>query len=231
MLKNDFKASWEHVRTLREGRIDIVLDNSGFELVTDLALADWLVTVSPFCKEVVFHPKLMPWFVSDVQPHDLSITLDSLLDPAFFPANAGASEADKAALKAVAERWAGYVKDGTFRLSTPLELPMGARGGEVADFWTTPLPYSDLPAYAPTLLAELQKSGLVIFKGDLNYRKLTSDALWPTTTRFEDTLGPLQGQIDLLSLRTCKATVCVGLEDGKEAELDKKDSTWRTSGK
>jgi DNA gyrase inhibitor GyrI len=34
-----------------------------------------------------------------------------------------------------------------------------------------------------------------------------------------------------LSLRTCKADVCVGLEEGKEQELDAKDKTWRISGK
>lgn len=66
LLKNDFQASFEHIKDLRNKRVDIVLDNSGFELVTDLALADWLVSVSPFCDQVVFHPKLMPWFVSDV---------------------------------------------------------------------------------------------------------------------------------------------------------------------
>ena len=231
VLKNDFKRSWEHVKSFNKERIDIVLDNSGFELVTDLALADWLISVSPFCREVVFHPKLVPWFVSDVQPHDFSITINSLLDSDFFPADSGASDEDKAALNKVVERWSQYVKEGKFRLSTPLDHPMGAPAGEIADFWTSPLPFSDLPAYAPTLLAELKRSGLVIFKGDLNYRKLTSDALWPTTTKFEDALGPLNGEINLLSLRTCKATVCVGLEEGKEAELDKKDPTWRVSGK
>ena len=45
---------------------------SGFELFSDLVLADWLVTLSPFCSEVVFHPKLRPWFVSDVSVSHLS---------------------------------------------------------------------------------------------------------------------------------------------------------------
>ena len=46
-----------------KGRVDIVLDNSGFELVTDLMMGDWLLSTG-HVKEVVFHPKNMPWFVS-----------------------------------------------------------------------------------------------------------------------------------------------------------------------
>lgn len=113
-------------------------------------LADWLVTLSPFCSEVVFHPKvdspvillllslthrtqLMPWFVSDVQPHDFSTTIASLLDPAFFPESAGSTDAEKSALKNMVERWQRYVDQGVFRLSVPLGLEMGAPGGELAD--------------------------------------------------------------------------------------------------
>lgn len=66
VLRNDFERAWQHISQLKDGRVDIVLDNSGFELYTDLVLADWLVTLSPSVSEVVFHPKLLPWFVSDV---------------------------------------------------------------------------------------------------------------------------------------------------------------------
>lgn len=96
-------------------------------------LADWLVTLSPYISEVVFHPKLIPWFVSDVQPHDFKITLSSLLDPEFFPESANASADDRAALKEMVERWQSYVKSGKFRLSVPLDLKMGEKGGELAD--------------------------------------------------------------------------------------------------
>ncbi|SCV73182.1 BQ2448_7107 [Microbotryum intermedium] len=264
VLKNDFAKVWQHVKTLEKKRIDIVLDNSGFELYSDLVLGDWLLvspllsqTLSPFCSEIVFHPKLIPWFVSDVQPHDFKILLSSLLDPSFFPSDSGATDEDRQALKAMVERWQSYIGKGVFRLSTPLDLEMGASGGEIADFWTGPQAFADLPSDAPELLKELKKASLVIFKGDLNYvrpftfgdhtcavlncqihltlvsvqRKLTYDACWPTTTPFEDTLGPLKGEFDILSLRTCKADVCVGLEEGKADELDRTDPNWRVSGK
>lgn len=72
---------------------------------------------------------------------------------------------------------------------------------------------------------------MFLLRGDLNYRKLTSDGCWPTTTAFVDTLGPLAGTLNLLSLRTCKADVCVGLSEGKSEELDVSDPSWRVSGK
>lgn len=58
---------------------------------------------------------------------------------------------------------------GTFRLSIPTTAALGAPG--LADFWTTQYPYQLLPERDPALLVELKKSALVIFKGDLNYRK------------------------------------------------------------
>ena len=43
----------------------------------------------------------------------------------------------------------------------------------IDNYWTNPLPFSLIPERSPELLEELQKADLVIFKGDLNYRKLT----------------------------------------------------------
>jgi hypothetical protein len=69
ILRNDLPRAWEHLKTLKDGRVDIVLDNgmfrgacrrrsltfsAGFELYTDFILADFLVSCTPFVKEVVF---------------------------------------------------------------------------------------------------------------------------------------------------------------------------------
>jgi len=34
ILQNDLPRAWEHLRTLKSSRIDIVLDNAGYELFT-----------------------------------------------------------------------------------------------------------------------------------------------------------------------------------------------------
>ncbi len=127
-------------------------------------------------------PKLIPWFVSDVLPGDFEYVLattrlchssltdrwaiDSLLDPAFFSAHANVSDQDTHELSALSRRWRSHVASGVFRLSVPTSTPIGT-DAPAANFWTTQYAYADLPALDPVLLAELQKSDLVIFKGDL----------------------------------------------------------------
>lgn len=66
----------------------------------------------------------------------------------------------------MADRWLGHLAAGRFKLSIPATTPLGADVG-AANFWTTQYAYQDLPAMDPALLAELQKAGLVLFKGDL----------------------------------------------------------------
>lgn len=45
VLVNHLANAWDALRSMDHGRVDIVLDNAGFELVTDLVLADWFLTL------------------------------------------------------------------------------------------------------------------------------------------------------------------------------------------
>ncbi|OCF33986.1 hypothetical protein I317_05983 [Kwoniella heveanensis CBS 569] len=232
ILRNDLSKAWDHLKTIKDGRVDIVLDNAGFELFTDLILADFLVSCTPFVNEVVFHPKAIPWFVSDVLPYDFTWAIDSLLDTSFFASHASTplTPDDLAALSGLGARWKRHLDSGRFRLSVPLDTKLG-KATPLGRFWTTQYAFQDLPQIAPSLLADLRKSDLVIFKGDLNYRKLIGDAQWPTTTPFEQALGPLAGTINILSLRTNKADTICGLDEGVEERLNKEAPDWRISGK
>ena len=152
-----------------ERRVDIVLDNSGFELYVDLILAGYLLS-SGLATTVVLHPKLIPWFVSDVIPRDFSDLLNALSDPQEFYtrrdesgiAYPSLSEKEVADTKFLFEQWSQLHQDGKLIIR-----PHG--------FWTTPGCYWRMPGVAPDLFEDLKQSELVLFKGDLNYRKLVND--------------------------------------------------------
>lgn len=229
ILRDDQDKVWTYVQTLKDARIDLVLDNAGFELFTDFVFADFLVTYTPYVSKVVFHPKLIPWFVSDVTPPDVVSTIECLLDPAFF-SSSGSPSADH--LQHIVSRWSSYISNGTFSLSVSTETPLGGDGGSsLAEFWTTPYPYWDMQSRDPKLWNELKDSALVVFKGDLNYRKLTGDVKWPASTPFETAIGPLGGSFPILSLRTNKADIAVGLDQSVVDQLDKSDEKWRIDGR
>ncbi|KAH9818923.1 hypothetical protein DFH28DRAFT_887612 [Melampsora americana] len=220
ILKDDFETLVENLTEklsmMKEDdddqkfrRIDIVLDNAGFELFTDLVLADWFISISPFATKVVFHPKDIPWFVSDVMDKDIEVLLKALID-----------YNDLEVLKPLVERWKDHFETKKWEIDH-----------KFASVWTNPFPFWDLPNQSQEIWKDLKTSNLVIFKGDLNYRKLTGDANWDTTVQFEESIGPLKDQINLLSLRTCKADVVVGLRTGLQKEMDKIDPEWRINGK
>ncbi|THU93833.1 DUF89 domain-containing protein [Dendrothele bispora CBS 962.96] len=230
IMRDDQEAAWDQLRTSVDGRVDFVLDNSGFELFTDLVFADWLVTYTPYVAKVVFHPKLIPWFVSDVTPPDFKQTITSISDPAFLQSTPTPEQQDH--LNELAARLKQHVESGVFSMSVPLDNPLGGGGtGKEANFWTTPVPYWNMATYDNELWQDLRKSSLVIFKGDLNYRKLTGDIQWPAWTPFTEALGPLAGSFPLLSLRTNKADVAVGLDKEKVRETEERDAKWRVNGK
>ena len=103
----------------------------------------------------------------------ISWAIDSLLDISFFAKTTIPPTAEETAeLTKLANRWKAHLSAGRFKLSVPLDTPLGdAQGEEIGGFWTTQYSYQDIAVVAPKLLEELQKSQLVLFKGDLNYRK------------------------------------------------------------
>jgi hypothetical protein len=97
-------------------------------------------------------------------------------------------------------------------------------------FWTEPFDFSEMRAENSTLYNKLSEANLVIFKGDLNYRKLLGDLNWEYTTDFLEALRGFR-PTNLVSLRTLKADLCVGLPIGKAELLKKEDPNWMTTGR
>ncbi|OAP56885.1 hypothetical protein AYL99_08997 [Fonsecaea erecta] len=250
ILVNDLGRAFQVLSAaLREGkehrRVDIVLDNAGFELFVDLVLAGYLLATG-LATEVVMHPKDIPWFVSDVVPKDFQALLQAMADPkAFYEDGDSNSDGDKHASKAspspapLSDEEAANVQflfDHWSQLHGEGKLILRPNR-----FWTHAGSFWRMPHVAPTLVEDLKESELVIFKGDLNYRKLTGDAAWPATTPFTEAIGPLgpSSGIRVLALRTCKADVVVGLPEGKDEEIrataggggDSGARMWAWSGK
>jgi hypothetical protein len=182
IIVNDLEAAYDVLKKAKkegkkERRVDIVLDNAGFELYVDLILAGFLLSVG-LATNIILHPKLIPWFVSDVLPGDFAALLNALVSPqAFYSTpsedekNAGKapiplSQTEIDELSFLFREWSGFYAEGQLLLR-----PNG--------FWTEGGSYWRLPTSDPRLHEDLKESQLVIFKGDLNYRKLTGDVSFP----------------------------------------------------
>lgn len=197
LLADDTGAAVAHLEALaaRGGRVDIVLDNAGAELVHDLALAGALLAGG---LRVALHAKAHPTFVSDVLEADVRSTIAWLA--------AGPAPGLGAALE-------GALAGGRLALRSDW-------------FWTSPLDGWELPA---RLRAELAGAGLLVSKGDANYRRWLGDRAWPHTTPLADVLA--YAPAPMLLLRTCKSDALAGLDPARAAEAEARDPAWRTSGR
>jgi damage-control phosphatase, subfamily III len=176
ILVNDLPAAYDVLKSARKSgmasrRVDIVLDNAGFELYVDLILAGYLISTG-LATEVVLHPKSIPWFVSDVLPKDFAELLGVIAEPqTFYSASddkhdskpsVPLSEEEAANLKFLFDHWSRLHSEGQLILRPNR-------------FWTHAGSFWRMPHTAKDLFRDLKQSELVIFKGDLNYRKLTGD--------------------------------------------------------
>ncbi|XP_042226243.1 damage-control phosphatase ARMT1-like isoform X2 [Homarus americanus] len=204
IIENNLDSLWQLLVALPEDQRDIVLvlDNAGFELVTDLCLMTFL-TEAGLATSVTLHPKTRPWFVSDTTHKDLVWTIDRCRE-------------DGGSAGEMANKWLTYLSDGRWKVSEN-------------KFWTTDLDFADMSQIEPELYSQLSKASLIIFKGDLNYRKLTGDFDWPTTTSFECALRSFS-PAPVLALRTAKGGPVVGLAPGVSERIADVTRSWNTSG-
>jgi hypothetical protein len=211
IVDNDVQHVWDYLRkgqlTQTDRHIDIILDNAGFELFADVLYTVYLIE-SGLGMSITLHAKCFPWFVSDVIPSDMDFLLEHLRS---------------IGLESITNLIKRYLKLGLIRI-------------EVHPFWTTGFSFHEMTAEAPELFKRFQNSYLTIWKGDLNYRKLTRDGLWTHTTTFKSAIGPLGhgSGVKILALRTNKSDTCVGIESEEKVEsLDREapGKGWVRNGK
>ena len=178
--------------------VHIVTDNSGVELVCDLALSFYLLSNN--CCQITLHVKNAPFFVSDVTMADVFSTLTALN---------------------LQEDYARVMASGLIEAINNNRLRLKEHW-----FWNGPQHYPDLPS---DIIGELVQADLVIFKGDVNYRRLLSDRNWPEFIETKKIIDYLP--FEVLILRTLKSELIVGLTKGKIKELNKVDKDWKINGK
>lgn len=176
ILVNDLPSAYNVLRESQSSgkqdrRVDIVLDNAGFELFVDLVLAGYLIAAG-LATQIVLHPKSIPWFVSDVLAADFASLLGFLANPQAFYTTSEGEDAGRTN-PPLTEEELSHLSFLFQHLSTlHQEGQLIIRPNQ---FWTTADSYWKLPEREPRLFQDLQESELVIFKGDLNYRKLIYD--------------------------------------------------------
>lgn len=157
ILVDDTPQLAEAISNFNKARIDFIVDNAGFELFSDLCLADFLLT-NHWAGTIYLHLKPYPTFVSDATIQDVCNTIDILL------AN------ENREVQLLANRLRDHITQGRLLCNDDY-------------FWTSPLVFWEMPE---SLRSELGQSSLILIKGDANYRRCLGDLRWSFTTAFED---------------------------------------------
>jgi hypothetical protein len=179
--------------------VSLVLDNSGHELVCDLLLS-WFLLTKTRVDRIDLHAKKYPVYVSDSMVKDVDHTIVAFR----FDSHP--------ALSRIGRDLCAYAVSGRLRL---FDHP----------FWNSSLHFPDLPE---ELMCALCGSDLVLFKGDVNYRRLLSDRKWSFEARMEDIVTYLP--VSLALLRTMKSEIVVDLDENHAKALSSSDPEWLVNG-
>ena len=187
-------------KLLQAGRVDLILDNSASELMADLHLAHALLRHSRKMK-VVLHCKKAPYYVSDALIKDVSATIRCL------------TQSRRAGLGRLGRSLSRQIERGSLVLGDHY-------------FWNGPLLFPEFPS---DLKAQLERSDLVVLKGDLNYRRLLADRRWDPATPMEGIVGYFPTA--LVTLRTTKSELITDMPRETVERLDRDDPRWLVEGR
>ncbi|XP_034650977.1 damage-control phosphatase ARMT1 [Drosophila subobscura] len=207
ILANQEAQIWQCLDNRKQNKpsqVDFILDNAGYELFTDFILAEYMIEKG-LATKVCFHVKAHPWFVTDVTARDFKWTLEYL------------SQHPDYIISLIGKKFLQFLEEGKFELA------------HISHFWTCPYPFYRMREADPDLYSSLQQSKLIVFKGDLNYRKLLQDVCWDST---QDMNTCLRGFLpsNMCAIRRVKAEVICGLPEGVSETQSRKDPHWMISG-
>lgn len=83
ILVDDTEVLWNFLSKSRSTSepvtIDIILDNAGYELFSDLCLAAFF-TSHNFADKIRLYVKSVPWFISDVTSQDFNWVIETMIE-------------------------------------------------------------------------------------------------------------------------------------------------------
>jgi len=150
---------------------------------------------------VVLHAKVYPTFVSDATETDILFLLHRL------------AESNDERLVKFSHEILVYLEQGKIKIETTV-------------FWNSPLHFYQMPS---SVLERLERSDLIIVKGDANYRRVFGDRDIPGNANPKLLAGYLPARS--IALRILKSEIILGLEPGIITHLDNHDQNWMINGK
>lgn len=201
------------------GRVDILVDNCGLELINDIVLGYSLIKYQNV-ETVYFHLNTAPVFVSDaVKDREKGPNDNNVHDRK--PSLQG-DDIDRALAQIWEENRDLYHELIDLRES-------GAIRWCCNTFWNLPILFSNMPR---SIYGELGGSSLFIVKGDINYRRLVGDRAWNVHASTKKVEGYLP--CPTLVVRSLKSSVAMGLPVEKVKSIREQhhgnDDEWMTSG-
>ena len=189
LLRDDRNEFLSFLEYDQTKNVNIICDNAGIELFNDIILA--INLIEEWNIECInLHVKKIPIFVSDAIHNDEESDINDIIE----------------LIK--------KLNIDTYNKIMNLES-YNRINWVVNDFWHCPQEFKDMPF---TLAKKIFNSDLVIFKGDLNYRRLIGDYKWEYTADYFELTKYINSPI--LIIRTIKSNLLVGCDQKQIKNLD-----------
>ncbi len=202
ILADDSAEALDWIFSRKIQRVDLLMDNAGFEMLSDLSMMTFLLEQG-VVDQVVLHVKPYPIFVSDVIEADIHHCIRLLKG----------QEKKYPALASFGEQLE--------RFWTEDKIEIMSEG-----FWGLPLAFWEMDTEVEQ---NLSKAELIISKGDANYRRLIGDLHWSPFTPFGAVVSYLPAP--LLAIRVVKSEPGVGFSEQKYNRMTQTDPEWMKNGK
>lgn len=205
----EFISFTKDLNNLEGKDVHIIIDNCGFELISDIILGMNLFTNCKINK-LYLHFNVIPIFVSDVIKSDIDDALNLI-----------AETNEKG--KEIRNKYLEF-RDNEHKI---IESPNV--------FWNMPIPFKNAPKNILDNVFNNHNTGLIIIKGDLNYRRLVEDRIYKPKRRWQFWKKSLDKKIEyikksVLILRSLKSNVILDVSHSDSKKYDNNSPRWKTAG-